>query len=87
MANLQVGLQLMVIGMGIVFLVLFLLMYIMKIMSALISNASAKQPPESAAIVAERTDDEEIAVVMAVVAGMLEEVKGNFVQIHVSQAK
>jgi sodium pump decarboxylase gamma subunit len=87
MANLQVGLQLMIVGMSIVFLVLILLKYIMKTMSAIIRNINSKansnQPLKTEAQVEDLTADEELAVIMAVVTGMLTDVKDHIVQIHV----
>jgi sodium pump decarboxylase gamma subunit len=76
------------VGMSIVFLVLILLMYIMKIMSATIRNANVNtndQPPKTMAKVEDHTADEELAVVMGVVTEMLADVKDNIVQIQVKQ--
>jgi sodium pump decarboxylase gamma subunit len=87
MANLQVGLQLMIIGLGVVFLVLLLLMFIMKIMSALVHQADVPQLSVAAPVSAANTDDAELAVVIAVVTGMVVDGQGGLVQIHVSQAK
>jgi sodium pump decarboxylase gamma subunit len=87
MADLQVGLQLMVIGLSVVFLVLLLLMFIMKIMSALVQQANVPQPSVATPVSAANTDDAELAAVIAVVTGMTADGQGGLVQIHVSQAK
>jgi sodium pump decarboxylase gamma subunit len=87
MANFQIGLQLTVVGMSIVFLVLLLLMYMMKIMSGLIRGSDVKRPsaavPVPVPVVETAADDEELAAVIAAVTGMMPEVQADIAQIRV----
>ena len=75
-SNFVTGLQLLVTGMLVVFVVLVLLMYIMKIMSAIVNRAKShanqddKQPPKVQGFY-RFTSEEELAAVVAVMAKVL----------------
>jgi sodium pump decarboxylase gamma subunit len=84
MANLQVGLQLMVVGLSLVFFVLVLLMVTMKIMSAVILKATPAPSPEMAAVAVQNGNDKELAAVMAIAVNALEKAEGN-IQINLNK--
>jgi sodium pump decarboxylase gamma subunit len=85
MTNLQVGLQLTVVGMSIVFFVLLLLMYTMKLMSSVILKFNLGQSNEPVNIVQTSSNDQELAAVMAIAFSKKEDVKGNPVQVHLNR--
>lgn len=68
MANLQMGLILMVVGMGLVFLILILLMHMMKAMSVLIQRNVPVILPESAVVTDQKSDEADVAALIAIVS-------------------
>lgn len=84
MANLQVGVELMIIGMMVVFVVLILLLYVMKLMNVAVKSFTSRQPVPAEVQVAADTDEQELAVVLATVTGMFDDIQGNVVRIQVN---
>jgi sodium pump decarboxylase gamma subunit len=86
MTNMQIGLQLTVIGMSLVFFVLLLLMYTMKLMSAIILNAAPTQSLESVPVTENSSDnDQALAAVMAIAVNRTTEFEGKPIEIKLSQ--
>lgn len=92
-SNFSTGLELLVMGMLVVFAVLVLLMYIMKIMSAIVNRARSeanqenKQPLQGVQIVSTAyTSEEELAVVAAVMSKVLPK-KGIPVRLNIIEVK
>lgn len=71
MSNLQVGWELLFVGMVVVFSILFLLMGLMTVMSKLVSKFSVASTP-SAVPLNESAMDEELAAITAVITPFVE---------------
>lgn len=72
MENIQIGLQLMVVGLCLVFLVLVLLMYMMKIISFLVDKTTPPSPLPVAGVDTSASE-QELAAVLAVAATLLDD--------------
>jgi sodium pump decarboxylase gamma subunit len=91
MENLEVGLQLLVVGVCIVFFILVLLMYIMKTMSALVgkydSDSKSKVQSQTAVEPGSTEDEQELAVVLAVALDTVAGVQNSKIRLSVSEAE
>ena len=79
--SLSTALELLVLGIGMVFLVLLFLMFVMQIMSKIVNNSlSTKTKP-----VGTDTADEELAVIMAVLNDISPGMEGSNIQLKLIQ--
>jgi sodium pump decarboxylase gamma subunit len=89
MENLEIGLQLLIVGLCTVFFVLVLLMYVMKTMSALVGKFSSgsKIQSQTAAGPGAAEDDQELAVVLAVALDTVTGIQNSKIRLSVREAE